>query len=228
MDGNKIQFDAVPGKEYEIKNISETYINNPVLVDTKGITEDMEVNTLFKKTPEVPAIAVGEKIREAKKVDLLLVENISGSNQQFLFGTEEFISYEGNEDALNTSLTKQGIKVANVIRITNIYYDLDKSVIRKDAITQLEKIVKIMKSHENITIALSSYTDSRQTNAYNDRLAKRRATSAMNYLVKKGIKKSRISSNSFGEKQLVNNCGDDQECTEDQHQLNRRTEFLIK
>ncbi len=228
MDGNKIQFDAIPGKEYEIKNISETYTNSPFLVDTKGAKKDMEVDASFEKVPEVPVIALGEKIKMAKAVDLLLVENISGSSQQFLFGTDEFTSYKGTEDELNTSLSKQGVKVSSVIRITNIYYDLDKSAIRKDAAIQLEKIVKVMKSHQNITIALSSHTDSRQTNAYNDRLAKRRAVSAMNYLVKNGVKKNRISIDSFGETQLVNNCGDDKECAEDLHQLNRRTEFMIR
>jgi len=222
-EGNKVQFDGIPGRDYEIRGSKEGYDDNVVEITTKGVTDDSLVVVVpLEKEVTVPPVEI-----ELQEADILLVENISGKNQTFVLTLDSLISYVGTEDELNTTLAKQGIKVGKVIRITNIFYDLDKSFIRPDASAELDKIVDVMTNHPNINIAMDSHTDSRQTNEYNVRLSKRRATSALNYLVKKGIRKSRLSKEAFGETQLVNNCGNDTECTEDLHQLNRRTEFHI-
>ncbi len=222
-EGNKVQFDGIPGREYEVRGSKEGYDDNVVSISTVGVTDDnLVVIVPLEKEVTVPPVEI-----ELQEADILLVENISGKNHAFVMTPDSLINYVGTEDELNTTLAKQGIKVGKVIRITNIFYDLDKSFIRPDASAELDKIVDVMTNHPNINIAMDSHTDSRQTNDYNVRLAKRRATSALNYLVNKGIKKSRLTKDSFGETQLVNSCGNDAECAEDLHQLNRRTEFQI-
>ena len=108
-----------------------------------------------------------------------------------------------------------------------IYYDLDKSDIRPDAAAELDKLVIVLQQHPTLKIELSSYTDSRASEQYNLALSQRRANAAVAYLLKKGISEIRLVARYYGKNNLVNNCGDNAECTEAMHQLNRRTEFKV-
>jgi outer membrane protein OmpA-like peptidoglycan-associated protein len=108
-----------------------------------------------------------------------------------------------------------------------IYYDLDKSNIRPDAAAELDKLVAFLNQYPNIRMQVSSYTDSRATGDYNQALSQRRATAVVDYLIAKGIDPNRLTATWFGESNLVNNCLPGVQCTEAQHQLNRRTEFKV-
>lgn len=114
-----------------------------------------------------------------------------------------------------------------VFVINNIYYDLDKYEIREDAEAELDKIIGLMKKYLNLQLVLTSHTDSRASNSYNDRLSKKRSMSVSQYLVKRQVPGSRITTNHHGEKELVNDCIDNNPCSEENHQLNRRTEFQL-
>ena len=92
---------------------------------------------------------------------------------------------------------------------------------------ELDKIADYLDKNEDIKIELSSFTDSRGTKEYNMKLSERRSNSCVKYLISKGIDKSRLISKWYGESQLVNHCSDDVECSEEEHQANRRTEFLV-
>lgn len=122
----------------------------------------------------------------------------------------------------------QTILNGETLAVENIYYDLDKSNIRKDAATILDRLVDILKSHPNATVILSSYTDTRGSKAYNEALSSRRAGSVKAYLVKKGIAGKRVTSDHYGKNNLVNDCGDGKPCPESAHQANRRTTVTIK
>lgn len=131
-----------------------------------------------------------------------------------------------------TKIVLDQIVLDKSIVLENIYYDLDKADIRPDAALELDKLVTILADNPEIKIELSSHTDSRQTAAYNDDLSKRRAQSAVNYIVSKGIDASRIIAKGYGESQLI--ITDDEinklpteEEKEAAHQRNRRTEFKV-
>jgi outer membrane protein OmpA-like peptidoglycan-associated protein len=114
------------------------------------------------------------------------------------------------------------------IKIGIIYFDLDKSFIRNDAAIELNKIVLLMTQYPKMVIKIESHTDSRNSNAYNLSLSDRRAKSTRDYIISQGIDAKRIdSANGFGESQLINNCADGVSCSEAEHQLNRRSEFII-
>ncbi|PVY39990.1 OmpA family protein [Pontibacter virosus] len=113
------------------------------------------------------------------------------------------------------------------IVLENIFYDLDKHDIRPDAAIELDKLVRILKANPTIRIELSSHTDSRQTRKYNQDLSERRAQAAVDYIVSKGIERSRMVAKGYGETRLRNKCADFVECSEEDHQVNRRTEFKI-
>lgn len=111
--------------------------------------------------------------------------------------------------------------------LKKIYFDFDKYYIRKDAYIELQKLVKYLKNHPEVTIELSSHADSRGTDPYNMELSKNRALSTVTYLVENGIDVKRIKAYYFGEEFLVNDCNTPEECEEYGHQLNRRTEFKL-
>jgi outer membrane protein OmpA-like peptidoglycan-associated protein len=114
-----------------------------------------------------------------------------------------------------------------MIKTEPIYFDTDKFEIRPDAAKELDKVVFIMKSNETIKIELGSYTDSRASDEYNLWLSEQRAIATVNYIVSKGIDANRILGKGYGETDLVNECENEVPCSEEQHQLNRRTEFVI-
>ncbi len=118
------------------------------------------------------------------------------------------------------------LEINKIFLIENIYYDLDKWYIREDAKPPLDNLVRILKQYP-ISIELSSHTDSRASNEYNDELSQKRAESAVRYIVLQGIDPSRMVAKGYGETRLVNRCSDGVECTEPEHQANRRTEFRI-
>ncbi len=111
--------------------------------------------------------------------------------------------------------------------LDNIYYDLDKSDIRPDAAKGLDSLILILKDNPEIKIELSSHTDSRADDNYNMKLSERRAQSAVQYMINHGIAKDRMRAKGYGETKLINRCSNGVACTEEEHQLNRRTEFKV-
>jgi outer membrane protein OmpA-like peptidoglycan-associated protein len=122
---------------------------------------------------------------------------------------------------------KNGDDLAKTFGIKIIYFDLDKSNIREDAAIELEKILDVMVENPTIKINIKSHTDSRASFEYNDQLSERRAKSTLEWLVKNGIDTGRLTAKGYGERELVNKCSDDVPCSEDEHQANRRSEFII-
>jgi outer membrane protein OmpA-like peptidoglycan-associated protein len=132
---------------------------------------------------------------------------------------------------LYATLELEKVKKGVAIKVENIYYDLDKWNIRPDAARELDKLVKILLDNPTLEIELSSHTDCRATAEYNRQLSTKRAESAVKYIISRGVNKSRLVAAGYGESRLVNKCaceGDvKSNCTEEQHQENRRTEFKI-
>lgn len=120
------------------------------------------------------------------------------------------------------------VKLAE-IDLNTIYFNFDSHIIRADAEAQLNKIVSLMQNdYPEMVIRIESHTDSRGTLSYNDKLSIDRANSTYEYLISKGIDPSRITEHQgFGERKLTNGCQDGQKCEEKQHQLNRRTQFIV-
>jgi outer membrane protein OmpA-like peptidoglycan-associated protein/tetratricopeptide (TPR) repeat protein len=120
-----------------------------------------------------------------------------------------------------------GTDLAKTFNIKMIYFDLDKSNIRPDAEVELAKILDVMQQFPSMKVDVRSHTDSRQTKAYNKRLSEARAQSTIAWLVKNGIEKERLTGRGYGEEQLLNHCKDNIPCSEEEHQMNRRSEFII-
>ncbi|MEO7979220.1 OmpA family protein [Flavobacterium sp.] len=120
-----------------------------------------------------------------------------------------------------------GTDLAKTLEIPIIYFDLDKATIKKESAFELEKIIQVLKQYPNLKLEIRSHTDSRQTAKYNQVLSDNRAKSTMKWLIENGIVSNRLTGKGYGETQLVNQCSDGVKCTEEEHQLNRRSEFII-
>ena len=113
--------------------------------------------------------------------------------------------------------------------INPIYFDFDKSYIRPDAAVELAKVIEILKEYPELRIDVRSHTDSRGNDAYNLALSERRNKSTIDYIVEEGgISRERLTGRGYGETQLLNECSNGVQCTEEQHQLNRRSEFIVQ
>lgn len=121
--------------------------------------------------------------------------------------------------------------LAKTLNIPVIYFDLDKYDIKYVAELQLQKVLAVLVEYPSMKIDIRSHTDCRASVSYNETLSTNRAEATLKYLVRSGIDASRLSAKGYGESQLVNDCGcdtaDTSECTELQHQKNRRSEFII-
>lgn len=113
------------------------------------------------------------------------------------------------------------------ITLEDILYDLDSANLRSESETSLDKLVKLLQESPNLKIGIYSHTDSRGSDKYNLDLSQRRAQSVVNYLISKGIDTLRLTARGFGETRLLNKCANGVQCTEEEHQINRRTTFKV-
>jgi outer membrane protein OmpA-like peptidoglycan-associated protein/tetratricopeptide (TPR) repeat protein len=122
---------------------------------------------------------------------------------------------------------KEGDDLFKVLNLNPIYFDLDKDNIRPDAALELAKVFAVLEEYPNMEIDIRSHTDSRASHKYNENLSSRRAKSTAEWLISNGINRSRLTWKGYGETQLINGCSDGVDCTEQEHQMNRRSEFII-
>lgn len=189
-------------------------------------------------------IAVGITDKNGK-FNIRNIENVTSKNTtnfSVKVMKENYItqSYNITQDAsvdenINKSFdlkkSEIGSDLSKLFNLKPIFFNFNKSSIRKDAKIELNKIVKIMNDNPTMEIELGSHTDCRGTIEFNNELSNNRAKSSAEYIKKRISKPTRITSFGYGETKLVNDCGCEGEvessCTEDQHQANRRTEFKI-
>ncbi|MBK8109852.1 MAG: OmpA family protein [Saprospiraceae bacterium] len=119
------------------------------------------------------------------------------------------------------------VTINQAIRLNNIYYNYDKSDILPDAEEDLNTLLELMEDYPDMVIELSSHTDARGDDGYNQKLSQRRAESAKTWLIAKGVNKDRIKPVGYGEKVILNKCANNVRCTDAEHRINRRTEFKI-
>ncbi|HCX24328.1 MAG: hypothetical protein CMB80_13595 [Flammeovirgaceae bacterium] len=160
--------------------------------------------------------------------------NLIGEKTDYFTTRKEFTTMDKSVDrstltefitniTFETEIMMDRIVLEKAIVLNNIYYDLDKANIRPDAAKVLDSLVLIMNDNPEIFIELGSHTDARESDAYNMDLSQRRAKSAVDYIVSKGVSSERIVAKGYGETQLlIPNA-----INEEQHQRNRRTEFKV-
>lgn len=113
------------------------------------------------------------------------------------------------------------------LKLKPILFEFDSSIINRTASMELIKIVEVMNAHPSLTIDIRSHTDSRGQAEYNMKLSQQRANSTRDWIIAQGIDPKRLTARGYGATQLINHCNTTQKCSEQEHQENRRSEFII-
>jgi outer membrane protein OmpA-like peptidoglycan-associated protein/tetratricopeptide (TPR) repeat protein len=253
---------AAAARSYISKTLTlTTDINQPVLIVPliKAIEGCIVAGTVRNKDSKLPIQGATIVIKDKKSGDTLY-QFITGDDGKYRYaalkanldyqiavskdgyfikpaivlntkGADCFSTIDREYDYLRDFELEQ-IIVGKAIKIDNIYFDLAKYNIRKDAAKELDKIVRLMTDNPDIIIELSSHTDCRASYKYNMTLSDNRAKSSATYIISKGIANNRITGKGYGETKLVNDCGCEgtkvtRTCSEAEHQANRRTEFQV-
>lgn len=133
----------------------------------------------------------------------------------FMPDTSDYVEIEKN-------IGLKKLEVGSRIVLNNIFYDFDKSTLRNESISELDRVYAMLNSNSTMRIELSSHTDNIGTDEYNQKLSQERAQSVVDYLTGKGIDKSRLVAKGYGESTPIA-----PNETDEGRQLNRRTEFSI-
>lgn len=212
---------VIQGKVYDLDT-------NEILADARIVFSDAlyqksdTLHTNSKGEYQITGLACGVKYRiKAEKQQYNTVELAFTIKEQTATKTID-IGLERTEKPLqvNDDLFKR-------LQLQPIYFDFDKAVIRRDAALELMKIVEVMREYPTMKIDVRSHTDSRGKDNYNLSLSDRRVKATIQWMEQQGIEATRLTGRGYGETQLLNHCSNGVRCSEAEHQVNRRSEFII-
>ena len=212
-----------------------------------GTVQDKKTDELIPNATVILFDSEGNEIdRKTVGADAAFEFNLECEKEYLVRGEKE--TYASDEQRFTTPNRKQDLKLqlllekdeieinpcddlAKILDIPIIYFDFDKFNIRYDAEIELQKVLAVLNKYPTMNIDIRSHTDCRATMAYNERLSENRAQSTRQYLIDNGIAADRLTAKGYGESRLVNDCGceptNKSSCSEAEHQLNRRSEFII-
>ncbi|MHA7842925.1 MAG: OmpA family protein [Winogradskyella sp.] len=187
---------------------------------------------------EIERKTVGEDAAFDFELDCEMEYLIRGEKETYASDEKRFTTPKKKQELQLQLLLEKDVQeinpcddLAKILDIPIIYFDFDKSNIRYDAEIELQKVLAVLNKYPTINIDIRSHTDCRGLADYNEKLSDRRAKSTRQYLIDNGIAADRLTAKGYGESQLVNDCGceptNESSCSEDEHQLNRRSEFII-
>ncbi|PWL30849.1 OmpA family protein [uncultured Roseivirga sp.] len=227
-DLKKITY-ALKGTTYKIEEDSSQTILGEVRVKLLDSNEQLVDDVLSSRggSYSFPIEPEKDYFLIAEKQDFFTTRKIFSTIGEGI--PQEELVERFTEKVFTEDMALEPIVLEKAIVVPNIYYDLDKAEIRPDAAVELDKLVQLLKDNPNISIELSSHTDARAPDDYNLNLSQRRAQAAVDYIASQGIERDRLIAKGYGETQLINGCTNERvdECSEEQHQQNRRTEFKV-
>jgi outer membrane protein OmpA-like peptidoglycan-associated protein len=183
---------------FEFENVSVVELNNYA---NKGYLKDFDMNDDYPINKPILVRCKGYTSSIYTELDTVASK-------------EEIVEFKNERNLL-------------MVNTPSIYFDEDKFEIRKDAEEVLEMVLNLLNKYPELIIEIGSHTDSRANDTYNIELSENRAKASIAWFVDQGIKPTRIFGKGYGETQLVNNCTNGVKCSNEEHGLNRRTEFVI-
>lgn len=223
---------------FEIPECEQTVFGTVQDNDTDELIPGATVILFDGEGNEIERTTVGDDAAFNFELDCEQEYLIRGEKETFASDEKRFTTPKKKQELqLQLLLDKDEQEVepcddlAKILDIPIIYFDFDKYNIRYDAEIELQKVIAVLEKYPTMMIDIRSHTDCRATYAYNETLSENRAQSTRQYLIDKGIAPERLSAKGYGESQLVNDCGceptNESSCSEAEHQLNRRSEFII-
>ncbi len=213
MEGNPLN-----GASLTLRNLTAPNLFSP---DSKNLPENHEFQFSLDQDYEYELLVTkkGYKRDSIKFNTIGIIDNFTVEKTVALEKAPEVIEVEDPEYEIVT--------INQSFRLNSIYYDLDDDKILKDAEQDLKVLYDLMIQYPDMVIELSSHTDSQGATRYNNDLSQRRSESAKKWLTRKKISKDRIKAVGYGESRIINHCKNGVKCSDDEHRINRRTEFKI-
>lgn len=205
----------IEGAAVEIYN-PENELLNTIYTDKEGkysanLDPFIEYKLIYKKPGITEKIQIAPAFTPMEKRDYSF---------EFINEMEVIVNNE-------TKVIKEGDNLYDILDLKPIYFDYNGYKIRESSKAELDKVVEVMSTRPSISLKVNSYTDSRGRDDFNMKLSENRAKATVDYLVKHGISADRLVGKGFGETQLINKCSNGVPCSEKEHELNRRSEFII-
>jgi outer membrane protein OmpA-like peptidoglycan-associated protein len=236
LSGDSTVFSSGESGEFDLKlttkfkqHISKINVKEDKASLTKGISAK-----IYRKSGNPELIMASDKgvliysEKEKNLIDSIVFSSINKQDLTFVFPKR---TAGQCEDTVSYDIHLNDVDTSSFVNLDMIFYDFDKYNLRPESKVELEKLVAYMESHPEYTVELSSHTDCRGSYKYNETLSRNRSRSCVNYIIKKGIPKAKIIAEGYGEYKLRENCPCEgkvkSDCTEEQHQLNRRTELKL-
>lgn len=227
---------AAPVKEVVIA--PEMQIQEAQLTILKGVISDYLTKAVLEADIEIvdnQANKVIATFKSNSKTGKYLVSLPAGKNYGIAVKKDGYLFHSENFDIPNTAAFQEveknielkQLQVGNKIVLKNIFFDLDKATLRAESTAELNRLIKLMTDVPTLRIELGGHTDSRGSDSYNQQLSEKRAKAVVDYLSANGIDAKRLEWAGYGETQLVNGCSNGVQCSDEQHQENRRTEFKV-
>ncbi len=187
---------------------------------------------LYKRGELVSSVQSGDDATFSFTLDCGTRYNVNARHENYTINSKiVYASSKGGEKTLDLMLypIKEFIDrgTNKIIDVENVYFETDGEAIGQFTSDQLKKVANIMKKYPEIRVSVDVHTDSKGESDYALKITKDRADIIVNYLIEKGISADRLEANGYGDTQLLNHCAKDVKCTEAEHRVNRRIEFVV-
>lgn len=222
VETKKLEFDCIK----PITGTVRDKISNEVLV---GAT----IKVIDENNDELASVITDSRGNYSIAIDCNKGNFVRATMQGYV-PSEEYLNISDGKPLIvdfylerDTVTAGYGDDLAKLLQLSTIYFDFDRYNVRADAEIEIQKVIAAMEKYPSLKLKVTSHTDSQGDDAYNLWLSQKRAESSVEYMISKGISKERLKGEGFGETRLVNRCVNGIKCTKQEHQLNRRSEFLI-
>lgn len=200
------------------------------IAESKIIITDMNNQIISETTSNSDGTFSAES--SCKDGDYKLTASKDGyDDKETMFTVKDANDISGIEVGMEQLLTLApvGSDLIDFLKLSTIYFDLDKADIRPDSEKKLVKVIKYLNLFPDAKIEIQSHTDAKESHSYNQRLSERRGKKTVAYLSSGGIDKTRLTYKGFGETKLINDCTDANytKCSDAENELNRRSEFIV-
>lgn len=238
----KFSFTAACEASYKVSAFKEKYTNESVTL-TLDKTQD-KVNDASLALRSLDAIKLEEKENAEKKRKQELIIEEENKKKEALAAIElKQKEKKAKEAEIVAAEVKKNEKVKEIlekekdvirdkdrliIKTDPIYFDYNLWYIRKESKVILGRVVELMNKYPGMIIEIGSHTDSRGNEKFNADLSQKRANSTREFIIQSGIDAKRVSAKGYGESVPIIKCKPDEACSEEEHELNRRSEFVIK
>ncbi|KAF2516485.1 OmpA family protein [Flavobacterium foetidum] len=241
LDG-KFNFTIACEASYKISAFKEKYTNESRLVTADKTRDAVNDGSLALKSMEAIKLEEKENAEKKRKQELILEEE--NKKKEILAAIElkekekkakqaEIVAAEIRKTEKVKQILEQEKDVVKdkdrlIIKTDPIYFDYNLWYIRKESKVVLGRVVELMKKYPGMIIEIGSHTDSRGNEKFNENLSQKRANSTREFIIQSGIDAKRVVAKGYGESVPIIKCKTDESCTEEEHELNRRSEFVIK